>query len=91
MNANGHGTKSDIFPWDILKSDTIFHLSVRIKNTNIQLPLSFLFLKKARPKKKKKKTNINYVIINNSADKNEAFIFLVFSYNGLACKYGIIL
>ena len=81
MNVNGHGTKSDIFPWDILKSDTIFHLSVRIQNTNIQLPLSFSFLKKARPKKqtKKKNTNINYVIINNSADKNEAFIFLVFS------------
>ena len=40
----------------------------------------FLFiLKKARPKKQKKNTNINYVIINNSADKNEAFIFLVFS------------
>ena len=24
---NGNETKSDIFPWDILRSDTIFHRS----------------------------------------------------------------
>ena len=31
---NGIVTKSDIFPWDIFKSDIIFHWSLKLKYFN---------------------------------------------------------